>query len=98
MSKTSGTAVWGGTRIRVYERDGYTCVYCRRECVAHIAGLPGPTGDLYPIATIDHIIPKCRGGSNRFENLVTACARCNSQKGWKTADEYRAWLAARVAA
>jgi hypothetical protein len=32
-------------------------------------------------ATIDHVIPKCRGGRDTFENTVACCKRCNLKKG-----------------
>jgi len=51
-------------RTRVFERDGYKCVYC------------GSADDL----TIDHIIPICRGGNNDDCNLQTLCRSCNSRK------------------
>ena len=31
--------------------------------------------------TVDHVLPKCKGGSNDEDNLVTACERCNNMKG-----------------
>lgn len=31
--------------------------------------------------TVDHVIPRCRGGTSDYENLVTACERCNNMKG-----------------
>jgi 5-methylcytosine-specific restriction endonuclease McrA len=37
--------------------------------------------------TIDHIIPKSRGGSESWENLVAACTKCNNKKGNRTPDE-----------
>jgi len=37
--------------------------------------------------TIDHVLPKSRGGKNTWENLVTACKRCNQKKGNKTPKE-----------
>ena len=40
-------------------------------------------------ATIDHVIPKSRGGSNSPGNLVAACGRCNGLKGNRTPDEAR---------
>ena len=48
-------------RSRIYKRDGYECVYC------------GSKKNL----TLDHVIPKSRGGSNEWTNLVTSCFRCN---------------------
>jgi hypothetical protein len=59
------------TRKRLLKRDNNSCQYC------------GTTKHL----TIDHIIPKSRGGKNTWSNLVTCCLRCNSNKGDRTPDE-----------
>ena len=37
--------------------------------------------------TVDHVIPKSRGGSNYWDNLVTSCGRCNSNKDNMTPEE-----------
>lgn len=42
-------------------------------------------------ATVDHIIPKSRGGSSESYNLVWACKRCNNEKGALTPEEYKTW-------
>lgn len=55
------------TRRNVYRRDNYRCVYC---------GVDAPQAKL----TIDHVIPRARGGGNSWENCVTACMGCNSHK------------------
>jgi 5-methylcytosine-specific restriction endonuclease McrA len=55
----------GRKKIRVLQRDGYSCVLC--SC---------PVG-----LTVDHIIPRCVGGSDRYENLRTLCRPCNEAKG-----------------
>ncbi|HVG94150.1 MAG TPA: HNH endonuclease [Planctomycetota bacterium] len=55
------------TRRNVYRRDGYACQYCGRR--------PG-VEDL----TIDHVIPRSRGGTTCWENCVTACRSCNAKK------------------
>ena len=60
-------------RTRIYKRDGYECVYC------------GSKKSL----TLDHVIPKSRGGENTWENLVTSCFKCNLKKGSKTPEEAR---------
>lgn len=52
----------------VYLRDQYKCVYC---------GCSLTRGS----ATLDHYIPKSRGGKATWENSVTACASCNGKKG-----------------
>jgi 5-methylcytosine-specific restriction endonuclease McrA len=54
------------TRKAVLARDAYTCQYCGRE--AH--GL-----------TVDHVIPRSRGGQSVWENIVASCAPCNRKKG-----------------
>jgi CRISPR/Cas system Type II protein with McrA/HNH and RuvC-like nuclease domain len=61
----------GVTRKRIFKRDNNTCCYC------------GSQRNL----TIDHIIPKSRGGNNSWDNLVTSCFRCNSKKDNKTPEE-----------
>jgi 5-methylcytosine-specific restriction endonuclease McrA len=60
------------TRREVFSRDRHTCQYCGRT--AH---------DL----TLDHVIPRHRGGAHTWENLVAACKSCNHRKGSKTLDE-----------
>lgn len=56
------------TRQRIYLRDGHRCVWCGRGAEA-----------LGVVLTLDHVIPREQGGSNRFWNLVTACLGCNSR-------------------
>lgn len=56
------------TRFEVFKRDGFKCAYCG----AH------PPGSLLHV---DHIIPVKDGGTNREENLITACEACNQGKG-----------------
>jgi hypothetical protein len=51
----------------IYRRDAYKCQYC------------GSTKHL----TIDHIIPKSKGGGDSWLNLVVACSHCNTKKGDK---------------
>lgn len=58
--------------------DGVRCWYCGKD----IGDKP----------TIDHQHPRIQGGTDEPENLVLACKYCNSQKGGKTVEEYRAYL------
>jgi 5-methylcytosine-specific restriction endonuclease McrA len=55
-------------RNRIFERDGYRCVYCG-ECFE--------TDEL----SVDHVQPRVRGGDHSDGNLVTACKGCNTAKG-----------------
>lgn len=60
------------SRKNILRRDNYKCAYCGRS-------------DL--MLTVDHVVPKARGGSDSWENLVTACTRCNNIKGDRTPEE-----------
>lgn len=57
-------------RMNLYIRDLFQCQYC------------GKTFD-YDDLTIDHVMPRCRGGKHNWENTVSACKPCNSRKGDK---------------
>ncbi|RLB12093.1 MAG: HNH endonuclease [Deltaproteobacteria bacterium] len=57
------------TRRNIMRRDGYRCQYC---------------GSKAEPLTTDHIIPRSMGGEDSWENLVTACVRCNNKKGNRT--------------
>ena len=53
------------TRRAVFARDGWTCQYC------------GSRSTL----TVDHVVPKSKGGGSNWENIVASCAPCNRRKG-----------------
>jgi 5-methylcytosine-specific restriction endonuclease McrA len=59
-------------RKNIIKRDKHRCQYCGTAS--------GPV-------TVDHIIPKQRGGRDTWENLVCACVRCNTKKGNNTPKE-----------
>jgi 5-methylcytosine-specific restriction endonuclease McrA len=61
-------------RLNVLYRDNNQCQYCTNYF---------PEEKL----TMDHVIPKSRGGTNKWTNLVTACKKCNQKKGSKTPEE-----------
>ena len=54
------------TRRAIFARDRWTCQYCGRE-----------RGKL----TVDHVVPRSKGGSSAWDNIVTCCAPCNRRKG-----------------
>jgi len=62
------------SRLNVYARDLFTCQYC---------GTKGKTEDL----NFDHVVPRSRGGRTTWENIVTACITCNTQKANRTPQE-----------
>lgn len=59
------------TRQNIFKRDRNACQYC------------GSNKDL----TLDHVLPKSKGGESSWSNLATACKKCNSLKGDKTPEE-----------
>ncbi len=54
------------TRRAVFARDRWTCQYCGHE-----------RGNL----TVDHVIPRSKGGASSWDNIVASCAPCNRRKG-----------------
>ncbi|MEI7760128.1 MAG: HNH endonuclease [Thermoleophilia bacterium] len=60
------------SRRALFARDGWKCVYCGTGA-----------GRL----TLDHVIPRSRGGDSVWENVVTACAPCNLRKGDRLLEE-----------
>ena len=62
------------TRKEIFARDGWACVYCGK-----------PTKDL----TLDHVVPRHRGGPHTWDNLVSACKTCNHRKAGRTPQEAR---------
>ncbi|HYW89814.1 MAG TPA: HNH endonuclease [Chloroflexota bacterium] len=65
------------TRREVFIRDHHACQYCGVR-----------TRDL----TLDHVVPRHRGGRHSWDNLVSACRSCNHRKGGRTPDEARMHL------
>lgn len=62
------------SRRAVFRRDNFTCQYCGIQS-NHL--------------TIDHVIPRHRGGAHVWDNVVSACPACNRRKGGKTLEESR---------
>jgi 5-methylcytosine-specific restriction endonuclease McrA len=60
------------SRKSIFTRDGYRCVYC---------------GATHLPLTIDHVIPRVRGGTDDWDNLVCCCTKCNNAKGDRLPDE-----------
>jgi 5-methylcytosine-specific restriction endonuclease McrA len=60
------------SRKNILRRDGHRCIYC---------------GAASGTLTIDHIIPKSQGGEDSWENLATACVKCNNKKDDRSLEE-----------
>lgn len=62
------------SRRNLFKRDKYTCQYCGAQ--------PGPES-----LTIDHVVPRSKGGKSTWENSVLACMPCNKKKADKTVEQ-----------
>ncbi len=61
-------------RRNIFARDGNRCQYCGKRF---------PTSEL----SLDHVVPRSRGGDTSWENIVCSCVRCNVRKGGRTPQE-----------
>lgn len=62
------------TRRNLFLRDEFTCQYCGRKCTSdHLS--------------VDHVLPRSRGGNTSWENCVLACVGCNARKADRTLKE-----------
>lgn len=75
MNKQGAKWCRRSTRLAVYDRDGYQCVYCGCAC--------GPAA-----AQLDHVLARENGGGNESSNLVTCCEDCNRSKGVKPLEHW----------
>ena len=78
------TSVVTFSRRNLFKRDRFTCQYCGAQ--------PG-TEEL----TIDHLLPRSRGGTTSWENCVLACVTCNKRKADRTPEQARMTLRKRPA-
>jgi 5-methylcytosine-specific restriction endonuclease McrA len=62
------------SRANVLARDGLACQYCGRKASPREL-------------TFDHVLPRSQGGRTSWENIVTACRRCNARKGGRTPEQ-----------
>jgi len=60
------------SRKNILRRDSHRCQYCGKSDI---------------MLTVDHIMPKAKGGEDSWENLVTACVECNNRKGDRTPED-----------
>ncbi|MGD8909146.1 MAG: HNH endonuclease [Chromatiales bacterium] len=63
------------TNRALFARDGYLCLYCGKSFSSREL-------------TRDHVIPRSRGGADRWSNVVSCCHRCNHLKSARTPDEW----------
>lgn len=62
------------SRREIFIRDNFTCQYC---------------GAIAKDLTVDHVVPRCRGGLHVWTNVVTSCKACNHRKGGHNLQELR---------
>ena len=68
------------TRFEIFNRDSYACQYCGKKTFQ---------------LTLDHVIPRYRGGQHTWENVVSACVPCNRRKAGKSPEQSGMRLARR---
>ena len=69
----------GFNRRNLFARDSNRCQYCGRKF---------PPAEL----SLDHVMPRSRGGATNWENVVCSCVKCNVKKGGRTPEEARMHL------
>ena len=72
-------------RTIVYRKHNYICTSCGIKCIH-------PNADNYNqsnAATLDHIIPKSKGGSHTYDNVTLLCRSCNTIKGDKIVKQFK---------
>lgn len=89
------------------KRDGgYFCHYCHapimffEDIPVHEVTLHVRTGYIKTMQrdpsikalSIDHKVPRAKGGSNKLDNLLLSCEKCNQRKGKKDYDDFLEWL------
>lgn len=62
------------TRDHIFQRDDFICQYCRKKIEKRNL-------------SIDHVVPRMRGGKTTWNNVVTACLPCNQRKAHRTPEE-----------
>lgn len=62
------------SRKNIFKRDRYTCQYCGAQ--------PGPEE-----LTIEHVVPRSKGGVSSWENCVLACVECNKRKADRSPEQ-----------
>ena len=67
-------------RRDIYNKYDGHCAYCGKKIE-------------YDDMTIDHIIPQSKGGKDNLENTIPSCQLCNNQKGNRSVEEFREFVA-----
>lgn len=76
-------------RRRIQDEQGGTCYFCSRTvCEYPMHTRPHPDD----MATLDHVLPRSRGGDDRRENLIVSCYRCNADRQNSIPSDYGATL------
>ena len=88
---TSRSTQWitAARRAAIYQRDGFTCYLCGCELDTNKANVLAPNA-----ATLDHVIPRAKGGSDDSANLRACCRACNSAKSDHDLETFKLKLAA----
>jgi 5-methylcytosine-specific restriction endonuclease McrA len=69
-----------GRLSEIIKLDGYNCFYCNKKTYR----VESFGKQEWNSSTVDHVLPKKRGGDNSIDNCVCACYSCNNSKGYQT--------------
>lgn len=64
------------------EKGKLVCAYCGRENLTEV-------GPITNIATVDHVIPRSKGGKDEFSNVVVCCFGCNKSKSDQSVEDFK---------
>jgi hypothetical protein len=84
------------TRLRIYERDGWRCVWCGCRVAEYTD--PRRQRQHLALACLDHFKPRALGGTNEASNLLTSCVACNRWRGETSAVRYALGVASQTKA
>lgn len=86
ISTAVGLLFRRSARLFVFERDGWQCAYCKRDFRGY------RRRDRLRFLTLDHVVPRSKGGADDASNLAAACLKCNGLKRDRTPEEWaRDW-------
>lgn len=70
--------------LEVFERDEWICHLCNGKIDRNLRG------DAWMRATLDHVVPLCKGGTHTYDNVKASHWRCNMEKGDRlTSDDHQ---------
>ena len=77
----SSTSLWARYKKRLLTQHEMNCFYCGKSLIEFSSMTREEAGKrMKDVATVDHIVPQSKGGTNALDNLVPCCFSCNAKK------------------